>query len=109
MRSGHGVNTVGLKQGVRLRHIGHAVQEKGHQGAFALFGDLRVHGGKLGAVLGPVIRGHLHTQQKHFGALGLAGLHHGVQIGLRSAQGQSAQGVITAQFNDDGLGLVLRQ
>ena len=64
---------------------------------------------KFFGVAPSVVGRHLHAQQQNLGACLLRCLHHGPEVLARSRQGQATQRIVSAQFNDHHLGLVLAQ
>ena len=103
------MDAVGLKQLVRLRSVGHALQEEGQQGRTLGLGDTGEDRGEVLRVLLAVVRRHLHAQDQHFGTSRLRVAHHGAEVGLGHRRRQAAQGVVAAELDDDDARLVLRQ
>lgn len=103
---GAGMYAISLHQCGVIRHSG---QQKRHQGQVIASSQFAEQGLKLFGVLGAIIRRDAHLDQDHPGA-GLPGqLDHGGQVGLYLLQGQCAQTVVAAQFEDDDGGIMTLQ
>jgi putative ABC transport system ATP-binding protein len=94
------VDAVGLEQGFRIRRVGHALQQKGHERCALVLGHSGEQRRKITAVLAAVVRWDLHPHNDDLRADVGRCLDHRGQVLAGHLERQATQGVVAAQFDD---------
>jgi len=97
------MQAVGLHQAVIQCH---AVEQERHQGDVELLRELRVHRRERIGIPWPVVGRHLDADEQQPCPALLHGADHRGQVRARVLDGQSAQAVVGAEFQDHDLRLV---
>src|ERR1700688_4620476 len=95
--------SIGLHE---IRELRDVVQQEGHQGQFFVARQIAVTQAKLFRVFRAIVGRHPYPQQQYLGARRRREVDHAQQIGAHLRDGQSAQAVIAAQFQNDDLGVM---